>query len=276
MSKRKAAAMLSLLAVIAAAALIFFFSSQEGQESSQLSGRVTRFVLSLIAPGFTELSAAEQLREIQRWGLMIRKLAHFLEYALLGGLLVNYLRFPQSSKRVRVLTLIAWAVAAVPWLQGLAVFDKRVMLFGSDGSAKSFSSDAPGAVAEAAGLPTAVVDCVDPIALYMRLSDSDCLLPTELEGRAIPDFIAAAFPEPLVLTDTARRWYATIGQFSIVRLERDSQLLVPIYDYGLPTKECPGSTEDDPCELFSRIRFPVEEFFPPDSVEENDDYRSLL
>ena len=113
MSKRKAAAMLSLLAVIAAAALIFFFSSQEGQESSQLSGRVTRFVLSLIAPGFTELSAAEQLREIQRWGLMIRKLAHFLEYALLGGLLVNYLRFPQSSKRVRVLTLIAWAVAAV-------------------------------------------------------------------------------------------------------------------------------------------------------------------
>lgn len=168
------------------------------------------------------------------------------------------------------------SVPAGETLQGLAVFDKRVMLFGSDGSAKSFSSDAPGAVAEAAGLPTAVVDCVDPIALYMRLSDSDCLLPTELEGRAIPDFIAAAFPEPLVLTDTARRWYATIGQFSIVRLERDSQLLVPIYDYGLPTKECPGSTEDDPCELFSRIRFPVEEFFPPDSVEENDDYRSLL
>ena len=161
-------------------------------------------------------------------------------------------------------------------LQGLAVFDKRVMLFGSDGSAKSFSSDAAGNLAEGAGLPTAVVDCVDPIALYMRLSDADCLLPTELEGRAIPDFIAAAFPEPLVLTDTARRWYTTIGQFSIVRLERDSQLLVPIYDYGLPAKECPGSTEDDPCELFSRIRFPVEEFFPPDSVEENDDYRSLL
>ena len=65
MTRRKAAPLLSLLAVIAAAALIFFFSSQEGQESSRLSGRVTRFVLSLIAPGFTELSAAEQLREIQ-------------------------------------------------------------------------------------------------------------------------------------------------------------------------------------------------------------------
>ena len=113
MTRRKAAALLSLLAVIAAATLIFFFSSQEGQESSRLSGRVTRFVLSVVMPGFNDLSTAEQLAEVQRWGLAIRKLAHFSEYALLGALLVNYLRFPEHGKKVRVLTLIAWAVAAV-------------------------------------------------------------------------------------------------------------------------------------------------------------------
>ena len=72
-----------------------------------------------------------------------------------------------------------------------------------------------------------------------------------------------------MLTTTGRRWYATIGQFSLIRLERDTQLLIPAYDYSLPEKECPGSSEDDPCELFGRIRFPVEEFFPPDSMAES-------
>ncbi len=161
-------------------------------------------------------------------------------------------------------------------VQGLAVFDKRAMLFGSEGSAKSFSSEDLTPPAESRDLPIAVVNSVDPIALHMKLVDAECRCPTELEQRAIPGFIADAFPEPLVLTDTARRWYATIGQFSIIRLERDTQLLIPAYEYSLPTKECPGASEDDPCELFSRIRFPVEEFFPPNSVENAEDYRSMV
>jgi len=159
---------------------------------------------------------------------------------------------------------------------GLAVFDKRVMLFGSLGSVKSYSSESPMPVADIDDLPVAVVNSVDPIFLHSKLVDAECLLPTELEQRSIPQRITAAFDEALVLTDTSRRWFATIGQFSIIRLERDTQLLIPAYDYCLPDKECPGTiTEDDPCTLFSRIRFPVEEFFPPDSVCECDEYRNL-
>lgn len=160
---------------------------------------------------------------------------------------------------------------------GLCVFDKRVMLFGSEGSVKSFSSDEGASVPGLADTPTAVVDAVDPILLFSRIADSECLLPTELEQRAIPAFITAAFDEPLLLTDTARRWFATVGQFSIIRLERGTQLLIPAYDYCMPDKECPGTavTEDDPCTLFSKIRFPVEEFFPPDSLCECDEYRNL-
>ena len=79
-----------------------------------------------------------------------------------------------------------------------------------------------------------------------------------------------------MLSDTARRWYATIGQFSIIRLERPTQLIVPVYDYGLPEKECPGNSEGDPCELFSRIPFPVEEFFPPNSVDSSEAYRDMV
>ena len=157
---------------------------------------------------------------------------------------------------------------------GLAIFDKRVMLFGSEGSVKSFSSDSVLPLATVGDLPTAVVNSVDPICLHSKLVDSDCLIPTDIEQRHIPDFISSAFAESLVLTDTARRWFVTIGQFSIIRLERDTQLLIPAYDYCMPDKECPGvASDEDPCLLFSRIRFPVEEFFPPDSVCECDDYR---
>ena len=150
------------------------------------------------------------------------------------------------------------------------------MLFGSEGSVKSFSSDSVLPLATVGDLPTAVVNSVDPICLHSKLVDSDCLIPTDIEQRHIPDFISSAFAESLVLTDTARRWFVTIGQFSIIRLERDTQLLIPAYDYCMPDKECPGvASDEDPCLLFSRIRFPVEEFFPPDSVCECDDYRKM-
>ena len=159
---------------------------------------------------------------------------------------------------------------------GLAVFDKRVMLFGSEGSVKTFSSDSGCHDIGGIESPIAVVNSVDPIALYMSLADACSCSPSDLEQRCIPEFISDQFDEPLVVSDSSRRWYATIGQFSIIRLERDTQLLVPAYDYCMPDKECPGASEDDPCALFGRIRFPVEEFFPPDSVVPCEDYRSMV
>lgn len=59
-------------------------------------------------------------------------------------------------------------------------------------------------------------------------------------------------------------------------LERDSQLVIPVYNYCFPENECVGTTDDDPCTLFGRIRFPVEEFYPPDNLSTCDSYRSLL
>jgi hypothetical protein len=157
---------------------------------------------------------------------------------------------------------------------GLCVFDKRVMLFGSVASVKSFCSEE--AEWRSAGeLPIAVVSAVDPICLHCKIVDAEAVISGELEHRCIPERIRNAFSERLLLNDTPRRWLATIGQFSILRLERDTQLIVPAYDYSLPEKECPGLVTDDPCTLFSRIGFPVEEFFPPDSISESDDYRSL-
>lgn len=161
---------------------------------------------------------------------------------------------------------------------GLCLFNKRVMLFGSEGGVKVFSSDPSDDSGAISGdsMPTAVVEAVDPIALHMKLVDADCCVCSEGERREIPEFIMNIFGEPLNLNPSGRRLYVTLGQFTIIRLERDTQLLIPAYDYCVPDKECEGSTEDDPCTLFSRIRFPIEEFFPPDNLEACDDYHKLV
>ena len=81
---------------------------------------------------------------------------------------------------------------------------------------------------------------------------------------SVPECIRELFEDPLVLSGGKRQLMVTLGQFSIIRLERDAQLVVPVLDYAIPCKECcdnPGSSED-PCEMFSRIPFPAQEFSP--------------
>lgn len=162
-------------------------------------------------------------------------------------------------------------------ISGLAVFDKRVILFGSEGNAKIFTSKTVlggDDFSELAynNLPTAVVEAVDPIVLGMKLVDV-CDNRCEFGVSEIPEQISDNFGGDLAFDNPNRRVYVTLGQFSIVRLERDTQLLMPSYDYYMPDKECLGSGDDDACTLFSRIHFPVEEFFPPDTLEAPEVYR---
>lgn len=148
-----------------------------------------------------------------------------------------------------------------------------MILFGSEGNAKIFTSDTTlGGSLQSSGLPTAVVEAVDPIILSMKLVEV-CDRGNECELTDIPGAIRDAFSSELMMGGDTRRIYVSLGQFSIVRLERDSQLLMPAYDYCLPEKECVGSSEDDPCALFSKISFPVDEFFPPDTLESSENYR---
>ena len=164
-------------------------------------------------------------------------------------------------------------------ITGFCVFDKRVILFGSEGSAKIFRSDnvpccIVGQNSQCANLPTAVVEAVDPILLNMKLSEVDNC-GNDNCGIAVPDFIAGHFSSPLSFVPAGRRVYVTLGQFSIARLERDAQLLMPAYDYFMPEKECTTGGGEDPCALFSRINFPIDEFFPPDTLEFPSGYREV-
>ena len=157
---------------------------------------------------------------------------------------------------------------------GLAVFDKRVILFGSEGTSKTFSSetvmeggDIP--TLPRANQPTAVVEAVDPLVLGLKLVDPCECRPCDCELTDVPPCICACFGSELCFCGEGKRLYVSLGQFSLIRLERDTQLLIPVYDYCMPEKECTcdgGGCEDDPCEIFRHVKFPVNEFFPPNHL----------
>lgn len=152
-------------------------------------------------------------------------------------------------------------------LYGLAVFNKRAVLCGEDSPAHIFRSDTrlcepDGPTLASTNRPTAVVEVLDPMVLSSRVKDvCECTCADTVQ---IPAAISQMFDEELVLSGEKRRLYVTLGQFSIIRLERDAQLVVPVLDYAIPTKECcesPGCGED-PCEMFSKIPFPANRFAP--------------
>ena len=155
-------------------------------------------------------------------------------------------------------------------ITGLAVFTKRVALYGGRGKAKTFSStDAlptPDGLLQDR-LPVGVVEALDPMILASKVREvCDCCR-CETELTEIPPAIAEALGEELVLTGGTRRLYVTVGQFSTVRLERGAQLAVQSGGYCMPTRECcdDEGCEEDPCELFSRVDFPVRAFYPEGS-----------
>ena len=161
-------------------------------------------------------------------------------------------------------------------LYGLAVFSKRAVLCGEDSRAHIYRSDTrlgefDGATRIMANLPTAVVEVLDPMVLNSKVKDvCECVCQESVQ---IPAFIAGLFDEELVLSGDRRRLFVTLGQFSIIRLERDAQLVVPVLDYSIPTKECcenPGCCAEDPCEMFSRIPFPAAQFAPRSCDKDTD------
>jgi hypothetical protein len=109
-----------------------------------------------------------------------------------------------------------------------------------------------------------VVEVLDPMVLSSKVVELCECKHKEAAVVQIPQAIVNLFDDELVLCGESRRLLVTLGQFSIIRLERDAQLIVPVLDYSIPTKECcdaPGCAED-PCEMFSRIPFPAARFAP--------------
>lgn len=165
------------------------------------------------------------------------------------------------------------APAAMPVeVKGLSVFNKKVALYGSEGNVKVFSSDMciddPDVQnLPVKNLPKASVQVAQPIALSATLkSCCDCCcspccrIPSCIHNRFGGEFCK----------NGEQRVAITIGLFTIVQIGRNVQMLIPAYDYCVPEKEC-STSSDDPCEMFGKIDFPTNEFFPPNVTETSGD-----
>lgn len=154
-------------------------------------------------------------------------------------------------------------------LCGLATFSKRAVLCGESSAVRRFASDDSLCPCREQ-MPRAVVEVLEPMVLssrVMTVCQPEACIPQ------IPPQIRECFDADLVTGGGAPRLYVTLGQFSVIRLERDAQLIVPVLDYAIPTKECrcdPGCAED-PCEVFSRIPFPADAFAPGGCCPEGND-----
>ncbi len=154
-------------------------------------------------------------------------------------------------------------------VQGISVFSKKVILYGAEGNVKNFTSltGCEFITGDDCTLPkntpVARIQVVDPICLAFKICDTpkpDC----DCNNTAIPERLPCLFSGNIVTGEVERYVYVSIGLFSIVQLEREVQMMIPVYDYSVPDKECTANdTSCDPCELFRKIKFPVNEFFPP-------------
>lgn len=78
--------------------LIFGFSSENATQSSSLSGEIVSFFENNFVPDFSSMSLAAQNKFTSVLTIIVRKGAHFSEYAVLGALAFSALKMLTSTK----------------------------------------------------------------------------------------------------------------------------------------------------------------------------------
>ena len=107
--------------------------------------------------------------------------------------------------------------------------------------------------------PTAKVQAVDPVVLDTDVIDiHHCRRPL---FTAFPDSVRDLVDDVNFRPNPRKAVLVTLGLFSIVQMERDTQILINALDYCIPDRECACDTQD-PCSTFQDIDFPVDDFFP--------------
>ena len=123
-SKKNIFAIMTLLWVV----VIFSFSLQPGEVSGSLSGSFLNKVLEWFALGVFEKLEEMPQEQLDMWHMILRKCAHFTEFAVLGVL--SSLTLLQTKVSRRVLMTMVFCLA-------VAVMDEILQLF-VDGRAGRF------------------------------------------------------------------------------------------------------------------------------------------
>ncbi len=167
--------------------------------------------------------------------------------------------------------------------EGIAVLEKKVILYGSESNVSIFKSsmDSSDFCAEpepcdcGKNVPSAIVEVVDPVILNAKVHEADdpcccrCCCCDE-----IPGSVSARINGSL---DDSNGRYLTVslGIFSVVRIVRPAQYLIQATEYCVPDKECISAEEDDPCAIFRSMAFPTAEFCPPGYTPSRNDNGTL-
>ena len=147
---------------------------------------------------------------------------------------------------------------------GLVVLEKDVILYGGKGSTTSYTSSVdnnycatPEPMNVHCDLPVAVVETVEPIVLGYRVKE--CCTPCDCHE--IPDCVKCCVDGELSTAFDGPRLYVSLGLFSVIRIERPTQLLIQATDYSVPDKECYAqNNNENPCDLFRTMAFPTSRF----------------
>lgn len=176
---------------------------------------------------------------------------------------------------IKIYTKITFEACICPGnvqeFEGVAVVEKKVILFGSEGNVSVFKSELNGSgfcderscnSTQTNNLPIAVLETVDPIVLNVKVIEPHhhkiccCCCVDD-----IPEHIKCKINGRLCDHDD-KALVVSLGFFSVVKIERPAQLLVNAVEYNIPDKECVTACENDPCTLFRTMSFPVGEFSP--------------
>ncbi|MCI9449447.1 MAG: hypothetical protein HFE30_04250 [Clostridiales bacterium] len=162
-------------------------------------------------------------------------------------------------------------------LDGVAIVEKKVILFGSEGNVSIFKSESQnngfcsskcgGNSVKSNNLPIAVLETVDPIILNSRVVEptQHCCCSCCCSVDEVPDCVCCSVSGDLADDKNSNKLTVSLGLFSVVRIERPAQYLINAVEYCVPEKECTAPVEDDPCCLFRNMSFPIKEFCPPAS-----------
>jgi hypothetical protein len=157
---------------------------------------------------------------------------------------------------------------------GFIWFSKTVILFGSEGKIKIFRSvdphgnvpircegcnDGCGGLVEQDNLPVIKVEVAEPLVLNTRVKR----VHEKHHGGNDED----GHDVSSLITGPQKKVVITVGLFSIIKLVRLVQLLIPAFNFCYPNKECISSSEENPCEIFDTIEFPLDQFFPPQKFD---------
>ena len=154
--------------------------------------------------------------------------------------------------------------------EGIAVLEKKVILYGSESNVNIFKSSAdtsdfcaqPEPCDAGKNVPMAIVEVVDPIILNAKVREPEEPCYRCCCCNDIPSGVSARIGGTL---DDSNGRYLTVslGIFSVVRIVRPAQYLVHATEYCVPDKECISAEDDDPCAVFRSMAFPTAEFCPP-------------